>query len=434
MRPEITTPKSFKRALNYNEKKVQKGTAELLHAQNFLKLPQEMNFYDKLERFENLMALNERATTKTIHISLNFHPSEKERLTKDFCVHLADEYMEKIGFGNQPYLVYQHNDAGHPHLHVLSTLIKDDGSRIPTHNMAKNISEPVRKEMEQIHGLVPANKKEQEKEQEKQLVVTAQKVQAGKSETMRGITNVLDHVIDQYKYTSLQELNALLKQYNVKADRGAEDGRIYKNRGLMYVVVDQDGKALTKPVKASAFHSKPTLDYIESKFKDNEQKREPHKKHVRVAVDWAMQSKPETLGELAKLLQKDRIDLVIRRNEQGRVYGITYIDHGKRAVFNGSDLGNGYSAKRILERLGMGQQPDKQKEAGQNKHPLPSKESEKTRTPERETSLVEETGKGVSKIIEQIIEPDYGGGAINKDLLTEEQRRKKKNLEKKWEM
>lgn len=421
MRPQITFPSSLKKSLNYHEKKVQKGTAELLHAHNFFKQPNEMNFHDKRERFEELMALNERAETKLIHISLNFHPSEKDRLDKAFLIHLADEYMNKIGFGNQPYLVYQHEDAGHPHVHVLSTLIQDDGKRMATHFIAKNVSEPVRKEMEKQYDFIPADKKEQQREDEKQLAVSPQKIQAGKSATQRSITNVLDHVIDHYKYTSLQELNALLKQYNIKADRGVEDGRIYKNRGLMYVVVDQDSKALTKPIKASAFHNKPTLDYIESKFKENEQKREPHKKHVRVAVDWAMQSKPETLGELAKLLQKDRIALVIRRNDQGRVYGMTYIDHEKKTVFNGSDLGKEYSAKRMLERLGSEPQPEKQMRQAKEQQ-----QENKTPIPARENSIADEMAKGLSKMIEQVVEPDYGSSGINRELTEEEKRKKRR--------
>lgn len=460
MRPQITFPSDLKRALNYHEKKVQNGNARLIHSHSFFKLPSELNFHDKMERFNNLMALNERAETKLIHISLNFHPSEKDRLTEEFYIHLADEYMNKIGFGNQPYLVYRHEDAGHPHIHVLSTLIKDDGKRIPTHYIAKNLSEPVRKEMEKQYGFIPADKKEQLRQEERQLAVTPQKAQAGKSATMRSITNVLDHVINQYKYTSLNELNAVLKLYNVKADRGAENGRIYKNKGLTYVVLDEDGKSLTKPIKASSFHSKPTLEYIESKFKDNEQKRQPDKKHLRTAIDWAVQSAPRTLGDLAKLLQKDRINLVIRSNDQGRIYGMTYISHERKAVFNGSELGKEYSAKRMLERLGMDeqqtqkdQQKEKRVEQQQNssrqekisqfkdrqpnenhQQALQRKEPGQSQAQEKEIADQEDLGTKAAKVIEQIVGPDYGNGAINKDLLTEEERKKKKNFEKNWEM
>ena len=49
--------------------------------------------------------------------------------------------MNKIGFVEQPFLVYKHEDAGHPHIHIVSTTIKGDGSRINTHNIGRNQSE-----------------------------------------------------------------------------------------------------------------------------------------------------------------------------------------------------------------------------------------------------------------------------------------------------
>ncbi len=432
MRPQITFPKSLKRAMNYHEKKVQKGSAELLHAHSFYKLPSDMNFHDKKERFEELMKLNERAENKLIHISINFHPSEAVRLNKDFYIHLADEYMNKIGFGNQPYLVYRHDDAGHPHIHVLSTLIQEDGKRISTQYIGKNVSEPARKEMELKYGFIPADKKEQQQQDEKKLVITPQKVQAGKSATMRSITNVLDHVIEGYKYTSLQELNAVLKLFNVRAERGAEDGRIYKNKGLTYAVINKEGKALTKPIKASAFHNKPTLARLEKKFEENKLKREPDKKHIKTSIDWAMQSKPSSLAELATLLQKEKIDLVARQNKNGQVYGITYVNHEKKAVFNGSDLGKEYAAKRILERLSKEAPLTKQ-----NQHKtMVKKENEQSnrQVPTKNNDLNKDVGKGGGKVIEQIIGPDYGDNGINKDLLTEEQKRRKRNNQKGWEI
>ncbi len=68
---KITIPKSIEAALNYNEKKVQKGTAQCLYAANFLKDAKNMNFNQKLNGFEKLNNLNERATTKTLHVYLS---------------------------------------------------------------------------------------------------------------------------------------------------------------------------------------------------------------------------------------------------------------------------------------------------------------------------------------------------------------------------
>ncbi len=432
----------MKRALNYNEKKVQKREAELIHAGNFLKLPEEMSFYDKYERFDRLMQLNDRAQTKTIHISLNFHPSEKERLTKEFLTHLADEYMERIGFGSQPYLVYQHNDIVHPHVHIVSTLIREDGSRINTHHLGKDVSDPARKEMEIKYGLVSSNKKQWNHQQEKQLVMNVRKVRYGKSETLQAITNVLDAVIDRYKYTSLAELNAVLKQYNVMADRGSEEGRIYKTRGLTYRILDEQGQKVGVPIKASAIYSKPILNYLEKKFAENEQKREPDKKHLKTILDWTMRKGPQSMEELIRMLEKEKVAVVIRRGEQGRIYGLTYIDHEHKTVFNGSDLGKEYSVKRMLERLGIGQQPEQEKESTPGKQQAQEQEKKgkeqvaqtETGGKDQQTFIKDSLSKSLSKTIEQMMQPEETGEQLAYELREEQKQKRKRAKEQNREI
>lgn len=460
MRPQIKHPNSLKHALNYNEKKVQNDKAVLIDAANFLKNPDELNFHNKLNRLQNLMDLNERAETKLIHLSLNFHPSETERMTPEFLKTLSQEYMEKLGFGNQPYLVYQHFDAGHPHVHILSTLIKEDGTRINTHNLAKDVSEPIRKEMEETYGLVKADKKEQSRQKEETLSVNSPKVHYGRSETLRGITNALDQVIDRYKYTSLPELNAVLKEYNVMADRGAEDSRMYKNRGLYYRVLDESGHKAGVPIKASDIYSKPTLDYIEKKFSENEVKRQADKSHLKTAIDWQIKKQPGSLQEFRNALEKERITVVVHRSEAAGVYGLTYISHEKKAVFNGSDLGKEYGAKKTLERLGIEQEKPLAKEQSQEQTQRKDKEQvketntnrtkDKSREPDKSQQLSslsssatgkpstkeaekDTTGnaggllKEAGKIIQQLIEPEQSAEQLDAALREEEKRRKRKD-------
>src|SRR5438552_16186823 len=125
---KITVPNSIKRALNYNEQKMKDGVAECIYAHNFLKEAEQLNFYEKLNRFEGLISLNKRASTNTVHISLNFGLNEK--IDQERLLEIASVYMAKIEFAGQPYLVYQHLDAGHPHIHIVTTNIKNDGKRI----------------------------------------------------------------------------------------------------------------------------------------------------------------------------------------------------------------------------------------------------------------------------------------------------------------
>jgi Relaxase/Mobilisation nuclease domain len=348
---KITIPKSIEAALNYNEKKVQKGAAVCLHAANYLKDASQMNFYQKLAGFERLNSLNDRATTKTLHVSLNFDPSEK--LADNKLLQIASTYMEKIGFGNQPYLVYKHEDAGHPHIHIVSTTIKTDGSRINTHNIGRNQSEKARKEIEKLYGLVKA-------ERQQQLMkpgiksVDAEKAVYGKDETKRSISNVVGAVFSQYKFTSLPEFNAALKQFNVIADRGKEEGRIYKNRGLVYRILDANGNKVGVPIKASSIGCKPILDNLEKKFASNETAKESLKPFVKIKLDDCLSQSPVTMKELMEHLKQKNIYTLLRQNAEGRLYGITFVDNQNKVVFNGSDLGKGYSAAALQSRLATG--------------------------------------------------------------------------------
>ena len=348
---KITIPKSIEAALNYNEKKVQKGSAVCLHAANYLKDAKEMNFYQKLSGFERLNSLNERATTKTLHVSLNFDPSEK--LAENKLLKIASDYMEKIGFGNQPYLVYKHEDAGHPHIHIVSTTIKANGSRINTHNIGRNQSEKARKEIEQTYGLIKAER-QQQLTKPGIKAVNIEKAIYGKSETKRSISNVVSAIFSQYKFTSLPEFNAALKQFNVVADRGKEEGRIYKNRGLVYRILDASGNKVGVPIKASSIGCKPILTNLEKKFADNETAKESLKPFVKVKLDDCLSQSPATMKELMEHLKQKNIYTLLRQNAEGRLYGITFVDNQNKVVFKGSDLGKGYSAAALQSRLTAG--------------------------------------------------------------------------------
>jgi len=347
----IKTGHSLRRIVNYNENKVKEGKAQCIAAGNYPVDVEKLTFNQKLNRLQKQAALNENVTRNSVHISLNFDPSEK--FSDKQLQEIAATYLQKIGFGEQPFLVYQHHDSGHPHIHIVTVKVRADGSRIDMQNIGRNQSEKARKEIEQIFGLVRA-----EEHKQGQLSglkpVNVQKAQYDRTETKRAITTVLDEVLKNYKYTSLHELNAVLKLYNVTADRGSENSRIFKNNGLLYRVLDERGNKTGVPIKASDFYSKPTLSYLQMRFAENEAARQPYKTRVKNAIDLAILKRSKlSVADLIAALQKERINTVVRQNAEGFIYGITYVDHRSKCVFNGSDLGRQYSAKAIQERCGQ---------------------------------------------------------------------------------
>jgi len=410
---KFETGSSLNQTLNYNEKKVQKRVAELLTAVNYPIDHPYLSFQQKLNRLENQAALNENVTRNSIHISLNFDPSEQ--LEKEKLIAIATTYMDKIGFGEQPYLLYQHFDAGHPHIHIVSVKVKADGKRIDTQNIGRNQSEKARKEIEIAFNLVRAEDSKV-KEKYKLEPVNAQKVQYGKMETKRAINMVLRTVLDTYKYCSLPELNALLKLYNVAADRGSEDSRMYRHNGLMYRVLDEQGRKVGAPVKASQFFMKPTLQKLEANFKKNETLKNPHRARIKNVIDLALLKKPgQPLPELVKNLEKEGIATVIRQNDKGIIYGITYVDHQTKCIFNGSDLGKSYSAKAILERCGNSQS------AGE-KERIPAKEQLTGRY-----SREQEFAPGGASITDALLQQEFTGDTLPFDLKRK-RKKKKKNI------
>jgi hypothetical protein len=275
----IKTGHSIHRILNYNENKVKEGAAECISASNYPMDAEKLSINHKLNRLLKQAALNKNVTRNSVHVSLNFDPNEK--LSNEQLKAIADTYMQKIGFGEQPYLVYQHFDAGHPHIHIVSVKVRADGSRIDTQNIGRNQSEKARKEIEITYELVRAEN--MKKEYELKSAYT-QKVQYGKSDSRRAIANVLDAVLNTYKYTSLPELNAILMQYNVMADRGSENSRVYQHQGLLYRILDEKGNSIGVPIKASSFHNKPTLKFLEERFSHNEAARQSHKARLRMSL------------------------------------------------------------------------------------------------------------------------------------------------------
>lgn len=346
----ITTPASVQKTLNYNEKKVHQGTAVCIGESGFLLPLHKMNFYDKLERFENRNKLNERATTKTLHVSLNF--SNSEQYDDAFLMQIAAEYMTRIGFGEQPFLVYNHYDAGHPHIHILSTTIREDGTRINTHNIGRNQSEIARRFLEEKYCLVKAQSQSKETTQ-KVAPFDISRLDYGKVETKRGIANVLHGILGSYNYTSLPELNAILKQYNVFADRCEEGGFIYSKRGLYYRVLDANGMVVGVPVKASSIAGNPTLANLEKRFEKNQKFREPLREILKQKIETALSKNPASIAELSALLLKMEVRVTERKNADGRTFGITFVDNQNRSVFNGSDIGRQYSIGGLLKQLNI---------------------------------------------------------------------------------
>ena len=367
---KIKSGKSIRGVLLYNEQKVEERAAECIGAIGFGLAADELNFYQKLARFEKLLEKNSRVKTNALHISLNFDPSEK--FSREKLMEIADTYMAKLGFGQQPYLIYEHRDAGHPHIHIATTNVQADGQRIDLNNIGRNQSEKARKEIEMDFGLVKAEDRKQQQQLMDIIGMKLEKLTYGKQQTKRAISNIVGKVMQEYKFASLAEYNAVLGCYGVVASRGAEGTRMFQGRGLSYQAIDKNGKMMGASVKASAIYGKPTLAELEQRFEKNKGLKHRYKAMLKLSIDRAVQTFPKGHVGLTAKLKQQEISIIYRSNAEGRTYGLTFVDHRHKVVMNGSQLGKAYSLKGLEQRLGFretGQPMAKQAQLG-NDHQI----------------------------------------------------------------
>lgn len=413
----INTGHSIRAIFNYNENKVSLGFAECIGEGNYPMDIVQMDKAIKLNLLLKQLELNENVTRNSVHISLNFDPSEKE-LSKEKLIEIAGTYMSKIGFGSQPYLVYQHYDAGHPHIHIVTIKVKSDGKRIDMQNIGRNQSETARKEIEQMFNLVRAESKRNKIETDLKPV-NVSKIQYGTSDSKKAIARILNNVIPNYKYTTIGELNAVLNLYNISVHQGKETSRMFKHKGLVYQIISDDKKPIGVPIKASSFHFKPTLVNLEKKFEINKKTRIAEMKRVKNTIDLAfLKNIKLSLNDLEKKLLNEGIVIISRKSPQGLIYGITYVDHTTKCVFNGSSLGVAYSAKAIQERCGIIQSSLTHKT-------LPNfKETALSENLKNSHSFISESE--LQKIIDNILQPEYAAEYVSNQLKDRHKKRKRK--------
>ncbi len=343
----ITTGYSIRRHFTYNENKVEAKLAECIGAGNYPVDVDKMTRTMKLNRLLKRKSLNDNVKRHSIHLSLNFSPDDVG-LTKDRLLQIADDYMLKIGFEGQPYLVYRHHDAGHPHIHLVSLTIRRDGSTIDTHYIGSRRSKKACMDIERSYGLIIATERKNEQTHKlKQL--SAKKIIYGRTETKSAISNVLNVVLDYYRYASLYELNAILRLYNVKADRCGKNSRTYQ-KGLVYKILDENGKPTGIPIAASSFYRSPTLKFLEKNFKSHTIKPAACKLRITNAIEAALLAKKNSMQAFTKALEKSGIHTVFKKDKRGNICGIVYVDHQTKCAFDGSTLGKHYSIKVIQAR------------------------------------------------------------------------------------
>jgi hypothetical protein len=338
--------RSVRNVLCYHERKVRLGQAECLYAGNMIKDTIELSLQEKRFFIERLETLNDRVERKTLHIFISF--PRKESPDNETVRNLGKDYMKGMGLGDQPYLIYRHWDAVHDHIHIVTSGIKNDGTKIDIWQGNLIRSFQLSRQLERKYGLYQAGRPMPDDEWARQHPV--KKIEYGVSSLKPAINAVLDKIIPNYKYSSLDDLNVLLAPYQLKASTGNPDGPTYRHGGLLFYPLNKNGEREQVCYRASTLRQKPTLRNLQVRFEANRTLREPFRRKVTTAIDWAMAGKAPTLDGFKALLEKQRIGVALQKDGE-RAGRIWYIDQSSQSVFDGEGLGERYNAPSLLQRF-----------------------------------------------------------------------------------
>ena len=333
---KISATENLGGALGYNFKKVEKGEANILLAAELYQSKEgRYTMEDVLADMEALIPKNCRTKKTVFHCSLNPHPDEK--LSDETLSQIAKEYMEALGYGNQPYIVFKHNDIAREHIHIVSLRIDGEGKKI-NDKFEKRRSKKITDTLERKYNLIPSSKIADK------MMNETPKIDITRGNIKEQVANIVRMVLKYYRFCSLGELNAILSKYNLAVEEVKTEFRGKKYDGLVYVPTDDKDNKVSTPIHASDIGRGVGYTAVQNKVQKSKQAIKPLIPTIRRKVLGVMRTSPDTEEKLRQRLEEQGLRVTIRKNESGRIYGITFIDDKEGIALNGSRLGKGYAA------------------------------------------------------------------------------------------
>lgn len=333
-------------AVRYNEEKVNRGQAEVLFWNRMLDpfdTPGRMSHERCMASFEPFLQANRRTTNTVFHVSLN--PSPEDCLTDEQLGEIAREYMERMGYGEQPYIVFKHQDIAREHLHIVSLRIDREGRKLP-HDFEARRSVEITRDLEQKYGLHPSIKGQELQDRE-----GLRKVDYQKGDVKQQVSSTVRSCLRHYRCASFGEWRTLLEAFNVSAEErtGTIDGRDYA--GLIYGALTDDGYGIGTPFKSSRIGKDVGYEALQRYYERSKTalKELGVLDGLRNKIADGM-ARSSSRAEFCERLHDTGVDAVFRLNAAGRIYGVTFIDHKQGIVANGSLLGRNFSAN-VFEQL-----------------------------------------------------------------------------------
>lgn len=286
------------------------------------------------------------------HITLNLPHGEH---LEDKSFHeVSKEYMNQMGYGEQPYVVVRHSDTKHEHVHIITTNVDEGGKVLNIFNSHRR-NMATQQYLEKKFGLSPSPSTKQERDLP---LYRLPELQSGMDDTQGAkfyLQDVLNGILQKHKVRSFQELAKLAKPYHIEIKQTKnESGRV----GVAYGLNNQKGYQ-TRFINGSVVHrrlSGPKLQKVfdaHSKSKLLPMHRKRLLKQIETTYGLFKVIRPHDLAEVLK----DYQNIAIKLDKQcDTIKGYTIYDKS-RYVFTEREFSPNIRMEKRLNVFGNGAEP-----------------------------------------------------------------------------
>lgn len=329
---KINTGSYVKGMVKYNQDKTIDNEAKLIGISNIKD--------DKFQTIVNAIAKsnerNKKISKPNLHISISFH--KKDNLKDYEMYHIAEKYMDSMGYGDQPFAVYRHYDRPHPHFHIVSSAIDIEGNKISdSHNYFKN--HRICRKLEQEYQLVDATKtKEIHLTEDLKENVHAYLESSEEVSLAPLLRRIMEEVMQQ-KPTTFKKLDYYLKEYNVRRSEN-EQGHYFSI--LNYEDFDNFNKT-ANAIGGAKLDKDYSFENLKNQLELYQREKQQLLKNMMGRVYAVINQKQVlTLSEFIIAMHKKGIAVEIKRAQQGAtigaIYGMLFIDKKTGHQYSASDL------------------------------------------------------------------------------------------------
>lgn len=335
---------SMRHTLNYNEEKVFLKEAERIAVFNISENNEReiRDVFDKYERW------NIRTTEVSFQMSINPNHDAGEKMTDEKAIELAYEIMNKLGYANQPIAIYRHNDIDREHYHVVSIRTNEKGRKIKDTWEIKKLQKILRS-LEKKYGFVIGNQ-EPKKVQQKQSVQTqnASISPVPSNNLSRQYLEAFDKAM-KYHFRTFTQFKAIMQWY------GIEVSKVEHQRQDIICLqgIDQQEKRCSLQLREYEL-GRQLLEEMNARAlscrEDNRRYIAERKRIAEIFKRMAYES--FSLEELKHKLKEFNIGLLVSRNKDGHIFGLTLVDHDTQMAFKGTEISKSLNIDLLNELEG----------------------------------------------------------------------------------